>query len=244
MTFEHRLQGQPASLLTRRQVLAGAAAATTSLAVPALLRTAKGQESALVPAGQALVTSPRLPLIAIGTSELSAIVEGRTIDWLEAGSPVSARIELIALEGVVPFSRKLRYSAGSYEEVVQQLTAHPGGMAMVPVEAVDFRVNVLAVDGFDPLRHAAVEGREPISIAVVGDIVPGRNVHNKMVAYGDFTHPFRKVAAELNRYDLALANLEGNLSPSIAPPEDAHTFSFVSDPAMIDGLKMAGIDAV
>ena len=42
-----------------------------------------------------------------------------------------------------------------------------------------------------------------------------------------------------------IANLEGNLSNTIAPPEDAHTFSFVSSPQMVDGFTLAGaINAV
>jgi poly-gamma-glutamate synthesis protein (capsule biosynthesis protein) len=65
-----------------------------------------------------------------------------------------------------------------------------------------------------------------------------------MVAFGDYTHPFRKVAAELSSYDVMIANLEGNLSNTLQPPEDAHTFTFVSSPQMVDGFKLAGIDAV
>lgn len=227
----------------RRFLLAGSAVASAT-AFPVPLRFAAGQESALVPAGQAVVTSLRTPVTALSTAQLQAIIDGQIVDWIDAGSPVAGRIELIALEGTVPFSRKLRYSAASYEELVVLLTEHPNGLAMVPAKDIDFRVNVLAVDGFDPLRHAPVDGKESISVAVVGDIVPGRNVHNKMLAYGDFSHPFRKIAAELRRADVTIANLEGNLSSTILPPGDAHTYSFVSDPAMIDGLKLAGIDAV
>ncbi len=131
-----------------------------------------------------------------------------------------------------------------YEALAAELDKRPGGVALAPVEQVDFRANVIAVDGYDPIRHGQVGGQEAIRVGVVGDIVPGRNVNNKMVAFGDYTHPFRKVAAELGSYDVTIANLEGNLSNTIAPPEDAHTFSFVSSPQMVDGFKMAGIDAV
>ena len=65
-----------------------------------------------------------------------------------------------------------------------------------------------------------------------------------MVEYGDFTHPFRQVAGLLAGFDLTFANLEGNLSATLPQPENTHSFSFVSDPAMIEGFKLAGIDAV
>ena len=65
-----------------------------------------------------------------------------------------------------------------------------------------------------------------------------------MVAYGDFTHPFLKIAPQMSAYDVAIANLEGNLSSNIPAPTDTHTFSFVSDPAMLEGFLLAGIDAV
>jgi poly-gamma-glutamate synthesis protein (capsule biosynthesis protein) len=233
------------STVSRRQVIGAATGAAAGLALPFHLRgPVAGQESELVPAGQAMVTSPRLPMTAIGTKELRQIINGEIRDWRDAGAPISQRIELIALEGTIPFSKHLRASAADYGELASMLLARPGAMAMAPVADIDFRVNVLAVDDFDPLRHASVDGRDSIRIAMAGDIVPGRNVHNKMLAYGDFTHPFRKVAAELNGYDIAVANLEGNLSSNIEPPADAHTFSFVSDPAMIEGMVQAGFDAM
>jgi poly-gamma-glutamate capsule biosynthesis protein CapA/YwtB (metallophosphatase superfamily) len=74
--------------------------------------------------------------------------------------------------------------------------------------------------------------------------VPGRNVGAKMREYNDYTHPFLKVAAELNSYDITFANLEGNLSANIAPPTERNTFSFIADPAMTEGMRLAGIDAV
>jgi poly-gamma-glutamate synthesis protein (capsule biosynthesis protein) len=146
----------------------------------------------------------------------------------------------LALEGQVADGVEPAKTVRDYEQLVNELAGSPGGVAIVPVDQVDFRVNVLAVSGFDPVRDA--DGI--IRIGVVGDIVPGRNVDNKMRFYNDFTHPFLEVAPELSAYDVTFANLEGNLSSTIAPPTDAHTFSFISDPAMIEGMKLAGIDAV
>jgi poly-gamma-glutamate synthesis protein (capsule biosynthesis protein) len=52
------------------------------------------------------------------------------------------------------------------------------------------------------------------------------------------------VAPLLRSFDLTVANLEGNLSDSLPQPADAHSFSFVSSPAMLEGMAMAGIDAL
>ena len=197
------------------------------------------QPVAGLPAGMALVTSPRLPLFGIGSGDVEGLLSGQIADWRELGSAVSLPVELFALSSATPAATGAT-TVADYEALVAEFATRPGAVAMVPVDQVDFRASVLAVDGFDPVRS----GEGVLRVGVVGDIVPGRNVNNKMVAFGDYTHPFHKVAAELSGYDVTIANLEGNLSSSILPPEDAHTFSFVSSPEMVEGFKMAGIDAV
>jgi poly-gamma-glutamate synthesis protein (capsule biosynthesis protein) len=196
-----------------------------------------------LPEGTALVTSLRLPLFGIGGSDVEAILSGRVPSWLDVGAAVDLPVEPIALQGSELASMAPVASVPDYEALVQELRTRPGGVAVVPLDQIDWRVNVLAIDGVDPLRDG--EHAEPvIRVGVVGDIVPGRNVDLKMRAYGDFTRPFRKIAAELSSYDIAFANLEGNLSANIPPPDDPHTFSFISSPEMLDGFKLAGIDAV
>ncbi|MBA3416362.1 MAG: CapA family protein [Chloroflexia bacterium] len=130
-----------------------------------------------------------------------------------------------------------------YEALARELRARPGAVALVPLEAIDFRVQTPTIGGVDPLVSG--EGIEPAArIGVVGDIVPGRNVHLHMERYGDFTRPFRRVASLLRGFDLTVANLEGNLSATLPQPVNDHSFTFVSSPAMLDGFALAGIDAV
>lgn len=199
----------------------------------------------LVPEAMALVASPRLPLFGIGSADLEGILSGQLVDWADAGSAARLPVEVLALEGQAPAGATPVATFPDYDALVAGLGDRPGGVALVPLEQVDFRVNVLSVDGVDPLRDGDDDGAKPLlRIGVVGDIVPGRNVHAKMVFYGDFTHPFLEVADSLAAFDLTFANLEGNLSAALPQPEDIHSFSFVSDPAMIDGFKLAGIDAV
>ncbi len=131
----------------------------------------------------------------------------------------------------------------SYEELAAALSADPGAVALVPAEMVDFRVQALTVGEDDPLDKI-VGGQAPVRIGVVGDIVPGRNVHLHMLEYGDFTRPFQRVAPLLRSFDVTVANLEGNLSETLPQPADPHSVSFVSSPAMLEGFALAGIDAV
>mgnify|MGYP001082868258 CR=1 FL=1 len=215
--------------------------APNALARQDLRATAAAQ--ATLPDGTALVSSLRLPLFGVGSRDVPNLLAASIPSWVEVGAAVAYPVEPVGLEGYVPEGMAPVTTVPDYEALVAELDRRPGGVAVVPLDQIDWRVNVLAVDGFDPLRHG--ESDEPvIRIGVVGDIVPGRNVHLKMSAYGDFTRPFRKVAAELSSYDLTFANLEGNISANIAPPDDPHTFSFVSSPEMLEGFKLAGIDAV
>jgi poly-gamma-glutamate synthesis protein (capsule biosynthesis protein) len=132
---------------------------------------------------------------------------------------------------------------GSYEELATAMFADPGAVALVPTEMVDFRVQALSVGDDDPLGET-LQGKAPVRVGVVGDIVPGRNVHLHMLQYGDFTRPFLRVASLLRSFDVTVANLEGNLSDTLPQPADPHSVSFVSSPAMLDGFALAGIDAV
>ena len=226
---------------TRRGFLAGAAStgAALSIGMPAVHVRA---EDVAIPDGFALVTSPRLPLFDIGQAEAGQLLAGAIPDWRDVGSPLGLPVELLSI-GDAPQGMTIAQSYPDYASLAAAFNQHPGAAALVPVDQIDFRANVLAVDGVDPLLDAS--GGEPVvTIGFVGDIVPGRNVNNKMVEYGDYTHPFHRIASTLSSFDVAIANLEGNLSATKEPPSDPHTFTFVSSPKMVEGFKMAGIDAV
>jgi len=221
---------------------AASPAAASPAASPSARRAAVRIDS--VPEGMALVTSPRLPLFGVGPDDLTGLLNGAVSDWRAVGSAVSHPVEpfIVGAERIPGIAAVERLS--DYEALVTTLAARPGGVALVPLDEVDFRVNVLSAGGDDPLRDQSREAEPTIRIGVVGDIVPGRNVHQKMVAANDFTRPFRNVAPYLAAYDFTFGNLEGNLSRSLPQPSDPHSFTFVSDPAMIEGMLLAGLDAV
>jgi poly-gamma-glutamate capsule biosynthesis protein CapA/YwtB (metallophosphatase superfamily) len=209
---------------------------------PGVIRSAP---QAAVPEGMALVSSPRLPLFDLASQDVGGLVSGQIPSWIEVGSALDLAVAPAAIDGVAMDGLAATETLADYDELADWLNSSDGfgGIAAVPVDQIDCRVNVLAVDGVDPLRQAQFD--EPtIRIGFVGDIVPGRNVGIKMREYNDYTHPFHRVAAILSSFDLTIANLEGNLSDNIEPPSEGATFNFIASTQMIDGFEMAGIDAV
>ena len=191
----------------------------------------------------ALVASPRLPLAGVGPEDPWRLLTGSVNHWGEVGSAVPIPVRPVALadhsEGGIQPDRVFE----TYDALATALARDRGAVALVPVDSVDFRVQTLSVGQDDPLREP-VNGLAPVRIGVIGDIVPGRNVHLHMVRYGDFTRPFHRVAPLLRSFDVTLANLEGNLSDTLPQPADPHSVTFVSSPAMLEGFAQAGIDAV
>lgn len=220
-------------------------AAVATPAEPAPPAEARRQNAvqAALDAGYVAVTSPRLPLAGVGPEDVRRIVEGDIADWREVGSPVSIPVERLGIAGEGPGGVSGIETVADYDNLARQLRLRAGAVALVPLEEVDFRVQTLTVGGSDPLLGGETVA-PAVRLGVVGDIVPGRNVHVHMERYGDYTRPFHRVAPLLRSFDLTVANLEGNLSDTLPQPENPNTFSFVSRTAMLDGFKLAGIDGV
>jgi poly-gamma-glutamate synthesis protein (capsule biosynthesis protein) len=81
-------------------------------------------------------------------------------------------------------------------------------------------------------------------MVVAPDIILGRGVNNKMVAYNDYLYPFRKVRNEFMSADWRVANLECTITDLVPPPLDPATFTFVTAKRAVDGLVYAGIQTV
>lgn len=81
-------------------------------------------------------------------------------------------------------------------------------------------------------------------MAVAGDIILGRGVNNKMVAYNDYLYPYRKVRDEFMSADWRVANLECTITDLVPPPRDPYTFTFVTAKRAVEGLTYAGIQTV
>jgi poly-gamma-glutamate synthesis protein (capsule biosynthesis protein) len=83
-----------------------------------------------------------------------------------------------------------------------------------------------------------------LDLAVGGDIMLGRGVNNKMVAYNDYRYPYRAIQQELAAADLRVANLECVITDLIPIPTDNFTFSFVTKKQAVEGLTYAGFQAL
>jgi hypothetical protein len=194
-----------------------------------------------LPNGTALVTSPRLPLHGIGTDQVQALLQGAITSWRDVGSPINLPVSAFAIDGIVPDGMKSPQMVKDYAGLLDALNKTPGGMAVVPIDQIDFRANTLALGEVNPLATGDV-----VRIAVTGDIIPGRNVAIHARKYGDWTHPFLQVRDFLAGFDLTVSNFECVISDTIAPPEetDPNTFDFIASSDVIQGMKLCGIDAI
>src|SRR5947209_4826774 len=77
-------------------------------------------------------------------------------------------------------------------------------------------------------------------MVVAPDIILGRGVNNKMVAYNDYLYPFRKVRNEFMSAGWRVANLECTITDLVSPPLDAATFTFITANRGVDGLADGG----
>lgn len=209
---------------------------------PVIVATTEARFEDGLPEGTMLVTSPRLPLSSVGPEDALRLLRGEVSDWAEVGSPIHLPVRLFELAGV-PAGASGVTTLSDYEALADAMRGDAGAVALIPSDAVDFRVQAMSVGGVDPLTSPSGD-ESTIRLGVVGDIVPGRNVHLHMQQYGDFTRPFLRIAPLLRSFDLTIANLEGNLSDTLPQPEDPHSVTFVSSPAMLEGFSLAGIDAV
>lgn len=80
-----------------------------------------------------------------------------------------------------------------------------------------------------------------VTLNVVGDIIPGRNVARRMAERGTM-YPFERVAPYVRGADLVFADLECPLSDRFTPPYKG--VDFIAPRSTIEGLKACGIDVV
>lgn len=140
--------------------------------------------------------------------------------------------------------------AGAYPAQGRGLAAgassNPAGSFMLTLAARNdlvkrgLRVGPLAA----ALAPTLAQATPVIDLAAVGDIMLGRTVNTKMVAYHDYLYPYRKMHDELQSADLRVANLECTVTDSVPIPSDPYTFTFVSSARAVTGLTYAGFDAL
>ncbi len=217
------------------------------------------------------VVSRRLQLREISHDALLKIWNGEITNWSEVGEPGSHEIQRVSVEGSTgPLPLEfIDVNVEQFDDLEEFLHFQTGAIALLPRQWVDFRFRHLRVDGIDYLIHpdasnplrteivvdpnspehfdliqTAAVGPGPVSMTWVGDIIYGRFVHQKLEAIGDFSASFWNIHPELTWADLTIGNLECSLSDTIPQPEEAHTFSFTTVSAAVEGLKLAQIDVL
>lgn len=196
--------------------------------------------------GTALVTSMRLPLAGIGSTQVAPLLQGATKDWREVGCPIPLPVSVVAIDGLAPEGSKPSETVADYAALAAALDKNPGAVAMVPLDQIDIQVSVLEIDGVNPLVATGTDSAPIVKVGVAGDIIFGRNGGNRQRAYGDYALPMFQVKDVLSQFDFTFANFECFVSETIEPPEltDPITLDFVTPPDSLEGLVQAGIDAV
>lgn len=92
------------------------------------------------------------------------------------------------------------------------------------------------------LASPAPETENPITLLFAGDIMLDRGVTYQIEKQGnnDFRFPFLKIASEIQKADLAIANLESQISDKGI--KVGSIYSFRANPKTIEGLTFAGFD--
>jgi poly-gamma-glutamate synthesis protein (capsule biosynthesis protein) len=76
-------------------------------------------------------------------------------------------------------------------------------------------------------------------IVATGDVIPAREVNEKVIAHRDFSYPWRRTVDVLRQGDLLFIDLE---SPLLAGCPPTHTgMTFCGDPRNVEGLSFAGV---
>lgn len=171
-------------------------------------------------------------VVAIEAATLDDLQAGRIRDWANLGQPAAA----------------LNLATGSPAEAIDVVTRDPNAVAVIPATSVDERVRVAEVDGVHPLRRPldypvrVATGDLPVvtTLTITGDIMLGRRVGRAYA--GNPRAPFEPFAERLAGADLTLGNFEATLSDNGRPTQGGD--SFHADPAMLEGLRLAGFDGV
>ena len=191
--------------------------AVAGLPLPAALRRAPGAK--ILPTAAAVLDYVRSQPGSL------ALVPLELVDWT---------VRNLGVEGIYP----------------AQGRGNSDGSSLSPFTLRLGVTHALAAKGLDPrplaatLGGALASGAPVLDIAVAGDIMLGRGVNNKMLAYGDYLYPYRKIRDELHAADLRVANLECTITDLVPVPNDPFTFTFVSAKRAVEGLVYAGMSLV
>lgn len=104
------------------------------------------------------------------------------------------------------------------------------------------QANILAIKADEAEKAAEIAENKRAVLFFAGDIMLARGVENIWRKNGDSRFPFLKIAEEIQKSDIAFANLEGPISQKGENQKIKYSFRF--SPEVVDGLKFAGFDVL
>ncbi len=111
------------------------------------------------------VCSPRTPIRSISSDQVSALFAGNVADWADVGAAASIPVQIFTINGLqIAGTSPNATQVESFDELVGQFSEHPGAVAMVPVDHVDFRGLSLLVDQVDLLAAPNAPDDWPFAI--------------------------------------------------------------------------------
>jgi poly-gamma-glutamate capsule biosynthesis protein CapA/YwtB (metallophosphatase superfamily) len=118
----------------------------------------------VVPVDYVAVTSRRLLVRDVAFADLGGVWNGSITDWMDLGSPASHGVVRFTLRGSSgPFDPGIAdRDAESLDELAAALDAERGGIAIIPLDDIDFRFRTLMIDGVNPIRLG--EHRNPLRV--------------------------------------------------------------------------------
>lgn len=188
-----------------------------------------------------------LPQLELTSAEVRALLD-RGLERRPI-RPLSERASSIVVAPGVAAPPGAR-SADSAAGVLRAVRRDPRTVGLLPADAVDPTVRAARVDGVDPMRDprsyplttAGAPPRSVVTISMGGDVMMDRRVGARLAQTGDFAEPFRGLADRLAAADITVVNLESTLA-ELGPPTQGIE-SFVADPRVRSGLRLAGVDVV
>ena len=199
------------------------------------------EEPSLMPL--VLAMHPTRQPLDLSRDEAQRVIAGDVANWRDLGM-TAARLRLVAgptVEGPPPGAH-----VSSNATAVAAVAGDRRAIAVVPASAVTPSVQVVRVDGHDPLREPAAyplktTGAAPdvvLTMSAVGDLMLARRVGRSIDAERDFAAPLLPTARRLAAADVTVGNLENSLS-RLGPPRQGND-SFGADPRVLRGVTRAG----
>lgn len=222
---------------------------------------------------EVLVTSPRLSLAGISGAQAAGLLSGAVTDWREIGAAPTLKVEMLGLRGTNSGGIKPVQTYRTYAALVDGLADHPGGVAAIPLDQVDYRVNVIAIDGIDPLRGVGAVLNYPLGDRLFVGVRPELTellqpaVDTALNSLGlpravapvaslgiagdllpvnlrvNQAHLFDQIAPLISGFDQTVVNFAG-VAPAGAETPVADGSPMALSLETIAGLTSAGIDAV